>query len=132
MPLRAKATAEEARTVAGLNRCEWHSFYRITKDEARRVIEKHPGLTWCQTPAWVKNEVWDRVNAQLAEEQALPVGFDVIMWRMNTAVRDARNWARRCAAKTLIDLLETGQRCRPLPFDPMRDQQPGSGGPNAP
>ncbi|KAF2744350.1 hypothetical protein M011DRAFT_479932 [Sporormia fimetaria CBS 119925] len=130
MPLRKKATAEEARAAAGLNGAEWHSFYRITREEARKVIEEYPDLSWTKTPAFVKTRVLNSVNVQLASEQAPAVELDIIMWRMATAIRDAQNWANRTArahtvetpSPSLVLVENTGQRST-LPFDPVRDQQ---------
>ncbi|KAF2749890.1 hypothetical protein M011DRAFT_465548 [Sporormia fimetaria CBS 119925] len=89
--LQRNATAEEARTAAGLSVLQWRSFYRITRLEARAITKDYPGLSWANIPAFAQEQVFERVKAQLASEHCPTVELDIFLWRMPTAVRDQRN-----------------------------------------
>ncbi|KAF2273212.1 uncharacterized protein EI97DRAFT_384051 [Westerdykella ornata] len=81
------ATAEEARTTAGMGLAEWGRFLAITREEGRAIAEAHPTWSWADVPAREKANVHARVNAQLLEEGAPQVGEDIIRWRMAISVR---------------------------------------------
>ncbi|KAF2744348.1 hypothetical protein M011DRAFT_408537 [Sporormia fimetaria CBS 119925] len=91
LSLQRNATAEEARTKARFSVLQWRSFYRITRMEAKRVIKDYPGRSWANIPAFAQEQVFESTNAQLASEHCPTVELDIFLWRMPTAVRDARN-----------------------------------------
>ncbi|KAF2744354.1 hypothetical protein M011DRAFT_479935 [Sporormia fimetaria CBS 119925] len=120
MPVRRSATAEEARAAAGHTKYQWASFYRFTREEARRIHEACPGRTWPNMPAPLRMETHERLQAHLASEGIPGVSEDIVDWRMVTTVRDALRDAANQSA------LYGEESARSRPFDPVRDLDPNS------
>jgi len=107
MPLPDKASADEARTEAKLIPGHWKLFLvklccslaravsdhdqHITADEATKLRESNPNITWKNVPDDVKNQIIGVVNTELEKENIHAVDLDVIKWRMKRAL-DGRKY----------------------------------------
>ncbi|KAF2744336.1 hypothetical protein M011DRAFT_479924 [Sporormia fimetaria CBS 119925] len=116
--IRRNSTVEEARAASGHTNYQWASFYRFTREEARRILEACPGRTWTNMPAPLRTQTFERIQVLLASEGIPGVSEDIVNWRMVIAVRDA---LRETASQSAPDGKENA---RPRPFDPVRDLDP--------
>jgi hypothetical protein len=91
MPLPAKTSAEEARSKAGLIVGHWDILAPlpvlisdhdrdITAEEATKLWESDPNITWQCVRNEQKNQIIEDLNTQLGDEGILPVSPDVFKW----------------------------------------------------
>ncbi|KAF2272003.1 uncharacterized protein EI97DRAFT_427104 [Westerdykella ornata] len=126
MPVRKGAPSQEARAAAGHDPLQWERFYAVTREEAKKIVQKFPGITWPNVPSPIRSEVRSCVNASLASESIPAVEDDVLGWRMALAIRDARTVANRYPqSQSQASRATSADAPRPSqtrPYDPVRDQ----------
>lgn len=100
-------------------------------------------------PQYEKSRVRDSINGQLRREGILPLGEDIIRWRMSICIRDVKQWAgawplsprQPHPVDTVLTLRAVNKTCMPKrnstaagaagsayhqvppsrPYDPVRD-----------
>ncbi|ORY00011.1 hypothetical protein BCR34DRAFT_606408 [Clohesyomyces aquaticus] len=128
--LQRSATKYEAQRAAGHDYNHWGRFYTITLREAKNVFEEDPNMTWLHVTAPKKQEIMDRVNSRLRDEQIPEVGYDILSWRMSNTLKNLRAQAiasskekekkKKSESQSATDSTPAGS-AGTLMFDPVRD-----------
>ncbi|PVH90245.1 hypothetical protein DM02DRAFT_621115 [Periconia macrospinosa] len=102
--IKARATAEEARSCAGHSRNQWRQFMKITRKEAEQLLSRCAAVsTWVDVSDKDQRQVLTAVNLQLQEKDIPEVTLPILNWRMPKAM-----WEHRKSNKT-ISQAELGQ-----------------------
>ncbi|KAH9871887.1 hypothetical protein J1614_006145, partial [Plenodomus biglobosus] len=121
MPLPDQANAEEVRHDAGLTPYQWDQIcrQRITTEEAKKLREDDPNITWQNVDKGKRNQALDNINSELKQKNIPTVDLEVVAWRVSKALpkKSGELTGKSAPSSTAIASPEKTSR----PFDPIRD-----------
>ncbi|KAF2272168.1 uncharacterized protein EI97DRAFT_406756 [Westerdykella ornata] len=119
--IKTHARADEVQEALGYRDEQWHWFYWLTREEAKKLITLHPDCpTYTSFPPREQIQLLERLNATLSNEGIPPITSQVLKWRMSTLIRDLKKRQQRkskvgiaCISAVILIVVHTSRHSSP-------------------
>ncbi|KAH7385721.1 hypothetical protein BKA66DRAFT_73110 [Pyrenochaeta sp. MPI-SDFR-AT-0127] len=85
--LHQKASPNEARIYAKHTEAQWARFYEITKKIVHDLQSENADLKWLSVEWSNREEIRNKVNAELTKDNIPEVNYSLFKWRMTRALK---------------------------------------------